>query len=105
MCNCCVHCSKRCVAVAVFAYLSACGTHVLQNIQELQRAAVQQQQQLEELQDRLTGLQENQAGLDKRIQDASQVWLLLITGFPLPLPPSFLQVEVVQALSQAQRLS
>lgn len=55
------------------AHLSACGTHVLQNIQELQRAAVQQQQQLEELQERLTGLQDDQVGLDNRIQDASQV--------------------------------
>lgn len=50
---------------------------MLQNIQELQRAAVQQQQQLENLQERLTGLQGDQDGLDKRIEDASQVWLLL----------------------------
>ena len=62
---------------AVLMYLSVCGTHVLQNIQELQHAAAQQQQQLEELQDRLTGLHDDQDGLDKRICNASQVWLLL----------------------------
>lgn len=50
---------------------------VLQNMQELQRAAAQQQQQSEQLLERLVGLQDNQDGLDKRIKDASQVWLPL----------------------------
>lgn len=61
---------------------------VLQNIQELQRVAVQQQQQLEDLQDRLTGLHDDQDGLDKRIQNASQVWLLLVIGSPSLSCPS-----------------
>ena len=64
--------------------MSVGGTHVLQNIQALQHTVVQQQQQLEELQERLTGLHNDQDGLDKRIQNASQVWLLLGTD---PLPP------------------
>lgn len=46
---------------------------VLQNIQELQQTAVQQQHQLEELQERLIGLQDEQDGLDTRIENASQV--------------------------------
>lgn len=52
------------------------GVSVLQNIQEMQRAAIQQQQQSEQLQERLAGLQDHQDGLDKRVKDASQVWLL-----------------------------
>ncbi|KAL3136889.1 hypothetical protein ABBQ32_006499 [Trebouxia sp. C0010 RCD-2024] len=49
---------------------------IIHNIQELQRAAIQQQQQSEQLQERLAGLQDHQDYLDKHIKDASQVWLL-----------------------------
>jgi len=48
----------------------------MQNIEELQRAATQQQQQCEDLEAHLSYLQDNQQGLDKQVQEASEVWCL-----------------------------
>lgn len=47
--------------------------HVMQNIEELQRAATEQQAQCEDLQAQLASLQDTQQGLDERAQQASQV--------------------------------
>lgn len=47
----------------------------MQGVQQLQRAAMDQQQQWEELRERLAGLQGDQDELHQRIRNACQVWL------------------------------